>query len=116
MKFDDWEYRLRQPTYFGGPINLRPFLDKNWLRHGGDAEVIVALSKLFASLSFQHLLNFATGFMTVQLPPIPRLPEDYEGQDVPEFEDFMSFGRFLHRARLVKEVRQLFPSQSRHSI
>jgi hypothetical protein len=36
---EDWQYRLRQPTHTGGPLNLRPLLDKDWVAAGGGGEV-----------------------------------------------------------------------------
>lgn len=36
---EQWQYRLRQPTHTGGPLNLRPMLNENWLAAGGEGEV-----------------------------------------------------------------------------
>ncbi|KAJ8496473.1 hypothetical protein ONZ51_g1056 [Trametes cubensis] len=35
LTLDDWEHRRRQPMHYGGPLNLRPYLDEAWQRAGG---------------------------------------------------------------------------------
>ena len=37
---DDWAYRTAQPMHFFGPVNIRPFLNPDWLSQGGALEVI----------------------------------------------------------------------------
>ncbi|KAG1871834.1 hypothetical protein DFJ58DRAFT_903936 [Suillus subalutaceus] len=36
---EEWEYRKRQPMYVLGPINLRPYQDKDWFETGGSGDV-----------------------------------------------------------------------------
>ncbi|KAG6819135.1 hypothetical protein H0H93_015028 [Arthromyces matolae] len=44
MSIEEWNFRRRQPTYTGGPINLRPFLDNEWYEKGGSTNIHITFS------------------------------------------------------------------------
>jgi hypothetical protein len=88
----EWEYRQKQPMYNGGPINLRPHLEEDWLAKGGGGEVFLAMSMFLYQLPFMTL-----GTTRDQDPATLRLVNG-----APPFADLLTFGRFLHRANLIK--------------
>ncbi|EJD03599.1 uncharacterized protein FOMMEDRAFT_105696 [Fomitiporia mediterranea MF3/22] len=93
---DEWERRRREPMYFGGPINFRPYLDRTWYEKGGAFEICLAIS--FSS--------FVLPFM-----PTPSSKSSSElnyatrrsGQDsLPSFSLFLSPERYFYRVRFIQ--------------
>ncbi|KIJ61883.1 hypothetical protein HYDPIDRAFT_158855 [Hydnomerulius pinastri MD-312] len=85
---EEWNYRKRQPMHFYGPLNLRPYLDNEWLKKGGAGEVGLNISFFHFVLPFMPL---GTCDLTSDLV-----------NGAPSFASLMSFKRFLHRSALVK--------------
>lgn len=84
VRFDEkeWQYRQRQPSHFFGPLNIRPYLDRDWLRKGGVQQV------------------FATGSnyqCTLPCLPVARASN----------RTLMSKEKFFHRCRLAKTEMDL---------
>ena len=77
---EEWDFRIREPMHFGGPVNPRPYLDQNWLRSGGHTEVFAAVT-----------------YAMVTLPFMPTV----EGDDF-HYDNLMSRERFWHRASLIR--------------
>ena len=94
----EWEYRQRQPMHVGGPLNLRPHLERDWVTKGGAGEVFIAISFFFYQLPFMTL-----GTTRNQDPGTLRLENG-----APPFADLLTFNRFLHRAGLVKAQAQAY--------
>jgi hypothetical protein len=89
---EDWEYRLRQPTHTGGPLNLRPFLDKKWLTAGGQQEVNICISFFFLTMPFMP------GAASAQL----------DSTGAPPLSATLSRQRFLWRAAQIKKQMSNF--------
>jgi hypothetical protein len=86
MSKEEWEYRKRQPLHTGGPLNLRPFLDKAWVERGGGGEFCVAI-----------------GFYYFTLPRVPLgLDSDVNAGDIPPLSAMFSNKQFFHRCNMVK--------------
>jgi hypothetical protein len=83
---EEWEQRKIQPMHTGGPLNLRPFLDENWLARGGGGEVLIAIDFFYHILPFMPLGSSNHGKMN----------------KVPPFSSLLSPERFFHRCRLIK--------------
>ncbi|KAF9240389.1 hypothetical protein BU15DRAFT_61409 [Melanogaster broomeanus] len=49
---EEWQYRKREPMFFTGPLNLRPYQDQDWLEKGGLSEVGLNVSALRYILPF----------------------------------------------------------------
>ncbi|KAL7284294.1 hypothetical protein ACG7TL_001577 [Trametes sanguinea] len=91
MSAEEWEHRRRQPMHYGGPLNLRPYLDEEWRRKGGWSEVALMID-----------------FYDCTLPAMPtpfgtRKDADVPAEDgAPPFSVLLSRERFIHRVRDVK--------------
>jgi hypothetical protein len=83
----EWEYRKRQPSHFFSPLNIRPFLDKHWLKNGGMSEVLTTGSVYQCTLPFLPLEN--------------------------PHHEMLSKKRFFYRCRLAKNEMDL---QLRHPL
>jgi len=72
----------------GGPLNLRPFLDRDWYKSGGSSNVSLAI-----------------GFFSLRLPfmPLGSAMNLKPGDSLPGIQDLLSFQRFLLRSRSIKE-------------
>ncbi|KAL5535827.1 hypothetical protein ACEPAF_3921 [Sanghuangporus sanghuang] len=81
---EEWEYRRIQPMHFGGPVNFRPYLNRDWFRHGGMNEICLAITFSYSTLPFMPSKEIAGG------------------RDTPSFSDLLSRARFLHRSRLIQ--------------
>ncbi|RPD66133.1 hypothetical protein L226DRAFT_609032 [Lentinus tigrinus ALCF2SS1-7] len=92
---DEWEYRRRQPMHFGGPINLRPYMDDEWQRKGGATEVALAIDYYECTLPFMP-----TPFGIRRDEGVPRV------DGAPPYSALMSQGRFFHRSRLFRAQLQ----------
>ncbi len=90
---DEWEYRRRQPMHFGGPVNLRPYMDADWQRRGGATEVALAIDYYECTLPFMP-----TPFGSRRDDGVPR---DLLG--APPFAALMSPARFFHRGQLCRQ-------------
>ena len=85
----EWDFRLKQPMHFAGPLNLRPYLDQDWYKNkGGASEICLAIN-----------------FYNYVLPPLPRshLPPDQWNGVFPPYESLLSNKRFLHRSRMTRQ-------------
>ncbi|KAG6917961.1 hypothetical protein DXG01_017145 [Tephrocybe rancida] len=94
MSEEEWNYRRREPTLTGGPINLRPFLDRQWYQEGGSTNVSLVI-----------------GFFHYKLPFIPlgSAANLAVGDDLPSFQQLLSLPRFLHRSRIIgKQAKHQF--------
>lgn len=85
---DEWEFRKREPAHSGGPLNLRPYLDKDWQQAGGYTTVSV------------HI-----GFYWVTLPymPLGKAQKIKPGAEMPSIADMLTLDRFLLRSRLARK-------------
>ncbi|KAI1795882.1 hypothetical protein LXA43DRAFT_989906 [Ganoderma leucocontextum] len=92
MPRDEWEYRRRQPMHFGGPVNLRPYMDADWQRKGGATEVALAIDYYECTLPFMP-----SPFGSRKDDGVPR------DQGAPPFAALMSRVRFLHRGQLCRQ-------------
>ena len=93
---EEWTYRKRQPCVGGGPISLRPFLDKTWFQRGGGGESMMSISIFPMQLPFMTL-----GETTEQ-------HQHFLSDGAPPFSDLLTFNRFLHRTGLVKKQLMTF--------
>jgi hypothetical protein len=96
----EWAHRLRQPSHFGGPLNLRPFLAPDWLAAGGANEVNLCISFFFNTLPFMPRAPGATSGDPA------RVARDASG--APPLADLISPARFFARARIVKRQTDTF--------
>ncbi|KAG8212899.1 hypothetical protein J3R82DRAFT_11240 [Butyriboletus roseoflavus] len=101
---EEWAYRKRQPHYSGGPLNLRPHLDKSWFERGGGGEFMLSISVFFYQLPFMTLGAVAERGQHREHSD----PERVLSDGAPPFSDLLTFDRFLHRARLVKKQATAF--------
>ncbi|KAG1879886.1 hypothetical protein F4604DRAFT_1880033 [Suillus subluteus] len=93
---EEWEYRKRQPMYILGPINLRPYQDKDWFETGGSGDVGLGVGLVRYMLPFMPLGEMSRGD--------PSRLELVDG--APDFPALMSFDRFLLRCANVKAQGQ----------
>lgn len=75
-----------------GPLNLRPYLDKEWYRKGGGTNASLAIGFYFYHLPFMPL-----GAATNIRP----------GDPLPSFDDLLSKKRFAYRCALVRKEADL---------
>ena len=86
---DEWQYRMIQPMHFAGPLNLRPYLDKNWYKHqGGAGEVCLAIS------FFEYTLPF--------MPSTKVPPKQWTDNRMPSFDSLLSQKRFVLRSCMIQ--------------
>ena len=90
---DEWEYRRRQPMHFGGPVNLRPYMDTDWQRRGGLTEVALAIDYYDCTLPFMP-----SPFGSRRDDRVPRDPSG-----APPFAALMSPARFFYRGQLCRQ-------------
>jgi hypothetical protein len=98
---EEWAYRKREPMFFNGPINLRPYEDGTWFEEGGSGEVGINVS------FWQYILPFMPlGVMSTKGKEVADV-EMVAG--APSFGALMSFGRFLHRCEVVRrQMKKVF--------
>ncbi|KAI0780940.1 hypothetical protein BD413DRAFT_501199 [Trametes elegans] len=89
---DEWEYRRRQPMHYGGPINLRPYLDQEWQRKGGVGELGVMIDYYDCTLPFMP-----TPYGARRDTGVPRV------NGAPPYSALLSRERFFHRAQLARQ-------------
>ena len=90
---EEWRWRRTQPFHSAGPINLRPFLDREWYESGG-AEVVM----------------LGINFYLMTIPSMPAVPDGWLSQHRSELEDgtppfsaLLLQDRFVRRAQAVKK-------------
>ncbi|KAF5380923.1 hypothetical protein D9615_004016 [Tricholomella constricta] len=88
IDIEEWEYRKKEPMVTGGPLSLRSFLDPEWYDRGGSTNVSLAI-----------------GFFSLRLPfmPLGAVANIAPGDDLPNFQDLLSFPRFLLRSRSIRK-------------
>ena len=97
----EWAYRKREPMFFSGPINLRPYEDRTWFEEGGEGEVGINVSFWQCVLPFMPL-----GVMSAKGKEVGDV-EMMAG--APSFGALMPFGRFLHRCEVARrEMKKVF--------
>ncbi|PFH54286.1 hypothetical protein AMATHDRAFT_53176 [Amanita thiersii Skay4041] len=87
LSSEEWEYRKREPMIVGGPLNLRPFLDKQWYERGGATNVCTSIS----------FFTFVQPFMS--LGTASHLER---GDRIPTFRELLTPGRFVLRSKLIR--------------
>ena len=95
---EQWEWYRTQPFHANGPINFRPFLEREWYESGG-AEVVM----------------LGINFYAVTIPPMPTVTGEWLSQHQSKLEDgtppfsvLLPQDRFVGRARsLKKQIRAL---------
>jgi len=89
MSQSEWDHRKVEPMHFLGPMNIRPYLDKEWLASGGHSRGCIAIS-----------------FFPVTLPHMPIAKDSLWNKHTnpaPPFHALLSRKRFLFRCKLAKE-------------
>ena len=97
---EEWAYRKRQPHFCSRPLNLRPYLDKEWFERGGGSEFMISIGICAHNLPFMTLGE--TERKTYHADDLP--------DGAPPFSDLLTFDRFLHRAGLLKKQTEAFVS------
>ena len=81
----EWEKRRREPMHVCGPLNLRPFLNRDWFERGGASEVCLSI-----------------GFFFYTLPFMPCGLDSKNCSEVPPYSKLLSFKRFFLRSNIIK--------------
>ncbi|KAK0483807.1 hypothetical protein IW261DRAFT_1591871 [Armillaria novae-zelandiae] len=79
---EEWEFRKREPTYTAGPINIRPYLDREWYTRGGAENPMLSIGFYLYPMSF-----------------VPLRPEGGHST----FDVLLSRRRFWYRCRNIKK-------------
>lgn len=87
----EWDLIKKQPFNIHGPLNLRPYLDREWYNKGGSTVVALCINYFSFKLPF--------------MPSNCELPLD---NGSPSFESLISDARFLLRCRMVQKQSQAF--------
>lgn len=88
---EEWDFMKKQPTHSRGPLNLRPYLDKEWYDNGGSLEYVVSLVYFSCTLpTFPSPSGFPTD-RTLQISDGP-----------PAFSDLLSLERFFLRCYMIR--------------
>ncbi|KAK0210933.1 hypothetical protein DFS33DRAFT_1296408 [Desarmillaria ectypa] len=82
MTKEEWEFRKREPTYTTGPVNVRPYLDREWHTHGGAENPMLSI-----------------GFYVYPMSFVPLKPEGAHST----FDALLSCQRFWYRCRIMKK-------------
>ncbi len=82
MTEEEWEFRKREPTYTAGPINIRPYLDREWYTRGGAENPMLSIGFYLYPMSF-----------------VPLKPEGGHSA----FDALLSRRRFWYRCRSMKK-------------
>ncbi|PBK78347.1 uncharacterized protein ARMOST_03892 [Armillaria ostoyae] len=82
MTEEEWEFRKREPTYTAGPINIRPYLDREWYTRGGAENPMLSIGFYLYPMSF-----------------VPLKPEGGHST----FDALLSRQRFWYRCRNMKK-------------
>ena len=89
---DEWEWRRIQPCNTRGPVNYRPYLDKDWYANGGSEVVALGINYFFHTHPFMP---------TVSDEWISNNRHTLEN-DTPSFSALLSQGRFVLRANAIR--------------
>jgi len=95
---EEWEWRRIQPCNTRGPLNYRPYLDKDWYANGGSEVVVLGINYFFHTHSFMP---------TVSDEWIAQNRHDL-GDDAPPFSALLSQGRFVLRSNVIKQKFKKF--------
>jgi hypothetical protein len=88
---EEWRWYRTQPFHTVGPINFRPFLDKEWYESGGDEVVMLGIN-----------------FYLVTIPSIPTASGDWMSRHPSELEDGAPpFSALLTRDRFARRAQAL---------
>ena len=90
---EEWEWRRIQPCNTRGPINFRPYLDKDWYASGGSEVVALGVNYFFHTHAFMP---------TVSDEWIAHNRHTLE-DDTPPFSALLSQGRFVLRSNTIKQ-------------
>ncbi|KAK0228684.1 hypothetical protein IW262DRAFT_1352300 [Armillaria fumosa] len=82
MTEEEWEFRKTEPTYTMGPVNIRPYLDREWYTGGGAENPMLSI-----------------GFYAYPMSFVPLKP----GGAHSTFEALLSRQRFWYRCRNMKK-------------
>lgn len=90
---EEWEWRRIQPCNTRGPVNYRPYLDKDWYDNGGSEAVGLFINYFF----FTH-------------PFMPSVSDEWIANNqhtledgAPPFSALLSQGRFVLRSNIIKQ-------------
>jgi hypothetical protein len=87
----EWDLIKKQPFNIHGPLNLRPYLDREWHNKGGSTAVALCIS-----------------FFSFKLPFMPSNCELPLDNGSPSFASLLSNARFLLRCRMVQKQSKAF--------
>lgn len=90
---EEWEWRRIQPCNTLGPLNYRPYLDKDWYAKGGSEVVAFCISFFFLTHSFMP---------SVSDEWIAKNQHNLE-EGAPPFTALLSQGRFILRSNAIKQ-------------
>ena len=100
---EEWEWRRIQPCNTTGPLNYRPYLDKDWYANGGSEVVVLCISY------FSHSHPFMPFVSDEWIANNQHNLED----GAPPFSALLSQGRFVLRSN---EIRQRFKKLVTHPL
>lgn len=89
---EEWEWRRIQPCNTRGPLNYRPYLDRDWYANGGSEVVVLCIS----FFSFTH--SFMPSVSDEWIANNKHNLED----DAPPFSALLSQGRFVLRSNTIR--------------
>lgn len=95
---EEWEWRRIQPCNTRGPLNYRPYLDKDWYTNGGSEIVTLCISYFFLAHSFMP--SVSDGWIANNQHTL----ED----GAPPFSALLSQGRFILRSNVVRQKVKKF--------
>jgi hypothetical protein len=90
---EEWEWRRIQPCNTRGPINYRPYLDKDWYANGGSEVLVLGINYFF------HTHSFMPSVSDEWIAHNRHALED----DTPSFSALLSQGRFVLRSNTIKQ-------------
>ena len=90
---DEWEWRRTQPCNTRGPVNYRPYLDKDWYANGGSEVVALGINYFF------HTHPFMPAVSDEWITHNRHALED----GTPPFSALLSQGRFVLRSNIIKQ-------------
>ena len=96
---EEFKQHCTQPFHSAGPINLRPFLDREWYESGGDEVVMLGIN-----------------LYIITIPSMPTVPDGWLTQHKSELEDgTLPFPALFSRDRFVRRV-QAVKKQFKHTL
>jgi len=94
----EWEWRRIQPCNTRGPVNYRPYLDKDWYTNGGSEVVALGINYFF------HTHPFMPTVSDEWIAHNRHALED----GTPPFSALLSHGRFVLRSNTIKRQFKKF--------